>query len=326
MGASAGGVTLTPDNFHSVVDGSKHVMVEFFAPWCGHCKNLAPHWEQLGESFSRFSSDVVIAAVDADAHRELGTRFGVSGGRTADDLVSYVNSKTGLSVRIKKKPTAVLNLTPETFDGAVKDESVFALVEFFAPWCGHCKALAPEWEKVASAFQNEPNCVVAAVDADSHRELASEFGVSGYPTILAFPGDDKSGEEKYSGGRTADDITEYLNEKCGTLRKSDGSLLPAAGRVAALDDLAAQFLDAAEETRETLVEEAKALWEAYDGSFNKAAKYYHQAMKKIIAKGAEYVVSEPARLERMIDSGSLKAEKIDEFRARINVLAAFSDE
>merc|ERR1711991_621001 len=251
MGASAGGVTLTPDNFDSVVDGSKHVMVEFFAPWCGHCKNLAPHWEQLGESFSRFSSDVVIAAVDADAHRELGTRFGVSGfptikyfpkgstepedysgGRTADDLVSYVNSKTGLSVRIKKKPTAVLNLTPETFDGAVKDESVFALVEFFAPWCGHCKALAPEWEKVASAFQNEPNCVVAA----------------------------------------------------------------------------------------------KALWEAYDGSFNKAAKYYHQAMKKIIAKGAEYVVSEPARLERMIDSGSLKAEKIDEFRARINVLAAFSDE
>merc|ERR1712065_12940 len=186
------------------------------------------------------------------------------------------------------------------------------------PWCGHCKALALEWEKVASAFQNEPNCVVAAVDADSHRELASEFGVSGYPTILAFPGDDKSGEEKYSGGRTADDITEYLNEKGGTLRKSDGSLLPAAGRVAALDDPAAQFLDAAEE--------AQALWEAYDGSFNKAAKYYHQAMKKIIAKGAEYVVSEPARLERMIDSGSLKAEKIDEFRARINVLAAFSEE
>jgi len=35
-------VILTPDNFDSVVDGSKNVLVEFFAPWCGHCKSLAP--------------------------------------------------------------------------------------------------------------------------------------------------------------------------------------------------------------------------------------------------------------------------------------------
>ena len=97
-----------------------------------------------------------------------------SGGRTADDLVSYVNSKTGLSVRIKKKPTAVLNLTPETFDGAVKDESVFALVEFFAPWCGHCKALEPKWDELAEKFAPVESIMVAKMDA-----TANEIDVEG---------------------------------------------------------------------------------------------------------------------------------------------------
>ena len=44
-------VDLTPSNFDSVVDGSKHVFVEFFAPWCGHCKALAPEYEKVGETF-----------------------------------------------------------------------------------------------------------------------------------------------------------------------------------------------------------------------------------------------------------------------------------
>lgn len=55
------------------------------------------------------------------------------------------------------------------------------MVEFFAPWCGHCQALVPEYEKAAAALKGV--ITVAAVDADAHKQVASEQGVSGFPTI-----------------------------------------------------------------------------------------------------------------------------------------------
>jgi len=72
----------------------------------------------------------------------------------------------------------VLTLNKDNFDTHAMDANKNVLVEFYAPWCGHCKSLAPVYEKVAEAFQNEPNCVVAKVDADADRDLGTRFGVS----------------------------------------------------------------------------------------------------------------------------------------------------
>lgn len=71
-----------PDTFDAHVNGGRDAIVEFYAPWCGHCKHLTPEFEKLGKAVRgdpALSSRVVIAKVDADAHRSLGERFGVRG-------------------------------------------------------------------------------------------------------------------------------------------------------------------------------------------------------------------------------------------------------
>lgn len=82
LGANAASsvLDLTPANFDDVVlKSGKPALVEFFAPWCGHCKKLAPVWEELAVSLDFAKDKVSIARVDADAEKDLGKRFGVQG-------------------------------------------------------------------------------------------------------------------------------------------------------------------------------------------------------------------------------------------------------
>jgi len=69
-------VEITGKEFDKVVDGSKHVLVQFYAAWCGHCKALAGEYEALAASYSDSKmSDTLIARVDADLYRYVGSRW-----------------------------------------------------------------------------------------------------------------------------------------------------------------------------------------------------------------------------------------------------------
>ncbi|KAL3638826.1 Thioredoxin-like domain [Castilleja foliolosa] len=93
----------------------------------------------------------------------------------------------------------------------------FIVVEFYAPWCGHCKKLAPEYEKAASILSTlDPPVVLAKIDAnvDQNKVLASGFEVKGYPTlkILRYRG---SAVQEYKGPRDADGIVAYVKQQSG---------------------------------------------------------------------------------------------------------------
>jgi protein disulfide-isomerase A6 len=142
-------IDLTPKNFDEVV-----------LKWCGHCKNLAPVYEELATGFQSAAGKVSIAKVDADEHKSLGKRFGVTGfptlkwfdgksdkpedykgGRDLESLNKFIHEKTALKPKVKGKlPSAVTFLDDQSFKQKVgKDQDV--LVAFTAPWCGRTSTL-----------------------------------------------------------------------------------------------------------------------------------------------------------------------------------------
>lgn len=116
----------------------------------------------------------------------------------------------------------VIVMTDANFDEVLAANPLL-LVEFYAPWCGHCKALAPEYAKAAEALKDEP-AMLGKVDATEHKEVGGRFEIQGFPTLKFF----KNGKpQDYSGGRTSTEIVNWIKKKSG----------PAAVTLESEDDL-----------------------------------------------------------------------------------------
>ncbi|KAK7284420.1 hypothetical protein RJT34_19166 [Clitoria ternatea] len=332
-------VVLTEDTFENEVGKDRAALVEFYAPWCGHCKRLAPEYEQLGTSFRKIKS-VLIAKVDCDEQKSLCSKYGVSGyptikwfpkgslepkkyegARTAEALSMYVNMEAGTNVKIVSVPSSVVVLSSDNFDKVVLDETKDVLVKFYAPWCGHCKALAPIYEKVAAVFKLDEEVVIANLDADKYKDLAEKYGVTGYPTLKFFPKSNKDGED-YSGGRDLDDFVAFINEKAGTYRDGKGQLTSKAGIVESLGDLVKELVSAGDDEKKAVFSRLEEEVKKLKGSAARHGNIYLKLAKNTLGKGADYGKNEIQRLERMLEK-SISPAKADEFTLKKNILSTF---
>jgi len=107
----------------------------------------------------------------------------------------------------------VIVLTDSNFDELLMKSEDLWIVEFYAPWCGHCKRLEPEWNQAATELKGEVK--IAKVDATKEFNLAGRFGVNAYPQIKLFPSGPKSDSniEDYNGARDASSIVSWAQEK-----------------------------------------------------------------------------------------------------------------
>lgn len=347
-------IEATDKDFKALVtDAGVPSLVEIYASWCGHCKRLAPVWEQLADAYAvdakkGVKPKVQIVKIDGDINRKTSKQFGVSGfptikyiaadgsvedvnvGRDFDSLSSYINEKTGAAAKVPRKvPSAVFQLTDDNFDEIAFDSGKTVIAAFTASWCGHCKNLKPEYAKAAEIFRNDDNVVLAEVDTtgENTEDLKTRFNVRGYPTLLVFPAVEGLAEsdeepETYNGGRKVADIVAYVNEKAGLSRNLDGTLGSTAGRVAALDNIAHRFVESSGELRTSLHKALDSISESIAAHEAASAKIYKRFADKIAANNA-YLEKEIKRLGNIIAKGQLKSTKLDELQVKLNILKAY---
>lgn len=98
----------------------------------------------------------------------------------------------------------------KNYQDLVIDNDKDVLLEFYAPWCGHCKALAPKYEELAGLYKNfADKVVVAKVDATAN-DVPDE--IQGFPTIKLFKGGEKGEPIEYSGSRTVEDLANFIRD------------------------------------------------------------------------------------------------------------------
>lgn len=138
---------------------------------------------------------------------------------TLENLNAFVNDFVNgkLSTFMKSEEIPATNDEPvkvivgKSFDDLVKNSTADVLVEFYAPWCGHCKTLAPIYDAVAKKLLVNKNIVLAKVDATANE--VPGVAIRGFPTLKLFLNGKKDSPVDFEGDRSEEGILKYLQEK-----------------------------------------------------------------------------------------------------------------
>lgn len=193
-------LTLTKDNFDDAIKNNKHILVKFVAPWCGHCKNLAPAYAEAAKKLADENSEIKLASVDATIEQELGKKFEVrgyptikffidgtpieyNGGRTTDDILGWLKKKTG-------PPADDLKTVDEL--NKLKDSSDVVVIGAFKDADG---SAAAAYLAVAKTVDGIPFGIT------TNSDVLKELGVKGDTIVLL---------KKFDEGRN--DLTSSIDE------------------------------------------------------------------------------------------------------------------
>lgn len=120
---------------------------------------------------------------------------------------------------IKSQPVPKNNKGPvkvvvgKTFDDIVMDAKKDVLIEFYAPWCGHCKKMEPDYMALGKKYKGEKNLVIAKMDATANDVPNDNYKTEGFPTIYFAPSDSKQSPVKFEGGdRTVEGLSSFLEK------------------------------------------------------------------------------------------------------------------
>ncbi|XP_053126084.1 dnaJ homolog subfamily C member 10 [Hemicordylus capensis] len=194
-------ITLGPQNFPG--KEKEPWLVDFFAPWCPPCRALLP---ELRKASKQLYGQLKFGTLDCTVHEGICNMHNIraypttvvfnqsntheyEGHHSAEQILEFIEDLMNPSV---------VSLTPETFSELVKKRksNEVWMVDFYAPWCGPCQALMPEWKRMARLLNGLIS--VGSVDCQKYFSLCHQENIQGYPEIRLFPQKSVSSHQYYS--------------------------------------------------------------------------------------------------------------------------------
>ncbi|XP_065834380.1 dnaJ homolog subfamily C member 10-like [Oscarella lobularis] len=192
-------ITLTTSSFDEMVRSQQREevwLIDFYAPWCGPCQQLIPVWNKVARILKEKAR---VAKVDCVSEDSLCQREGISSyptmrlypsGRTGTGHYSdYSGWRDVNSIRawaMDYLPSKVKLLSMNDINNEVLEDSTPWLVDFYAPWCGHCVQFAPNFERVSELMEGKVKC--GKVNCDEQRHLCNQAQVRAYPSLYFYEG------------------------------------------------------------------------------------------------------------------------------------------
>ncbi|CAG5121544.1 unnamed protein product [Candidula unifasciata] len=196
-------------------------LVDFFAPWCGPCQQLSPEWRKVAKKF-KDKSTVHVAQVDCEVNKPLCRSQNVHSYPT---IRLYPAGSTGSGIHYAYSgwhrdatsieawvynylPSKVTTLTGRNFHSLVLDSQQPWIVDFYAPWCGHCQVFKPEFENVAESLEGIANA--GKVDCDAEPGICNQAGVGAYPSVRMYTGAENGNRQNAYGWDIDSQNADYI--------------------------------------------------------------------------------------------------------------------
>lgn len=244
-------IELTTDNFDKLVIDSDEVwIVTFFAPWCKYSQNLIPEYTKAAGALKGI---IKVGAVDVEKFKDLANNYKIQdlpkiyifgsnknqplnyeGKRTAKNLaetaLKAVHDEVNKAITGKRPSSKsdstntkefylnsenVRVLTDSNFENVVLESDDLWLINFYAPWCGHCKNFAPSWVKIAEELQHKIK--LGVVDATLHQRVSEKYDIRKYPSVKFFAPKVMNSPIDYDRSHTTSDVIQWALEKINGL-------------------------------------------------------------------------------------------------------------
>merc|ERR1712130_137250 len=243
-------VVLDGSSWATVLKNPGFTFVKFYAPWCGHCREMQHDWEDVAEHFKENpvpGVSLTVAEVDCtagmDGSMSICMQESIHGyptvrlyrdgdlieeyhfARTFDRMKAFVVEKLFDLSAVEPNSIGVYNLDDLSFQKFIDSQGSSATLVFFGvPWCGHCKELRPVWDDLVIDFlmEESEDIKFAEVNCMEALDVCTEEGVEGFPQIYMYK--DGVMEDIFQGDRTVEELTNFVWETVDPSRVSENDL------------------------------------------------------------------------------------------------------